>query len=156
MMNLTENQAAPDFSGSTDSAGDLALKDFAGKNLVIFFYPKDMTPGCTNEAIDFTRLKPDFDAVNTVILGVSKDSIARHEKFRAKHDLNCLLLSDEDGRMLEAYGAWGEKKLYGKTYMGIIRSTVLIDGTGKVRKVWPKVRVKGHADDVLTATKEIT
>ena len=153
MLNL-ENNPAPDFSGPTDTQGDVNLKDFAGKNLVIFFYPKDMTPGCTNEAKDFTRLKPEFDATNTVVIGVSKDSLARHEKFRAKHDLSCLLLSDEDGTMLEAYGAWGEKKLYGKTYMGIIRSTVLIDAKGLVRKVWHKVRVKGHADEVLNATKE--
>lgn len=154
-MNLTENQAAPTFSGPTDTEGTISLNDFAGRNLVVFFYPKDMTPGCTNEAIDFSRLKPDFDAANTIILGVSKDSIARHEKFRAKHDLKCLLLSDEDGKMLETYGAWGEKKLYGKTYMGIIRSTILIDKTGKVRKVWPKVRVKGHADEVLSVVQEI-
>jgi peroxiredoxin Q/BCP len=112
-----------------------------------------MTPGCTVEALDFTALKSKFDKANTVVLGVSKDSIERHCKFRDKHDLTVRLLSDEDGAMLEAYGVWAEKSLYGRKFMGIVRATFLIDAKGVIRRIWPKVKVKGHAAEVLEAAK---
>ena len=117
--------------------------------------PKDDTPGCTTEGIAFSALRKKFDAAKTVVLGVSKDSIEKHCKFRDKHNLTVRLLSDEDGKMLEAYGVWGEKSLYGRKFMGITRTTFLIDEKGVVRKVWPKVKVNGHADEVLVAAKEL-
>lgn len=146
---------APDFKGLSDTIGEISLEQFKGKNIVLYFYPKDMTPGCTTEGIDFTALLPQFENANTVVIGVSKDSEARHQKFRDKHDLKILLLADEEGNTLEAYGAWGQKKLYGRTFLGIIRCTFLIDSNGVVRRVWPKVKVKGHAQEVLDAVKEL-
>jgi thioredoxin-dependent peroxiredoxin len=135
--------------------GNIALKDLKGKKVVLYFYPKDDTPGCTVEAKDFTELKRKFSANGIAVIGVSKDSVAKHNKFAEKHDLRITLASDEDGAICEAYGVWVEKKNYGRTYMGIERSTFLIDGKGKVAKVWRKVRVKGHAEAVLAAAKEI-
>jgi len=152
---IEENSKAPAFTLPDQDGNPVSLSDFKGKTVVLYFYPKDSTPGCTTEAVDFTNLKPEFDKAGAVVLGMSKDSVRRHRNFADKNDLKVTLLSDEDGKVIEAYGAWGEKKMYGKTMMGIIRSTVVIDGDGVVRKVWPKVRVKGHAAEVLEAVKAL-
>lgn len=138
-----------------DGGGAISLADFKGRNMVLYFYPKDMTPGCTKEAIAFSELAGAFEAANTVVIGVSKDSVARHDKFKAKYGLTVRLGSDEDARVIEDYGVWVEKKLYGRTYMGIERASFLIDGQGVIRQVWRKVRVKGHAEDVLAAAQAI-
>ncbi len=140
---------------SGGSGGTIALKDLKGKKTVLYFYPKDDTPGCTTEAKDFTELKRKFSANGIAVVGVSKDSVAKHDKFADKHDLRITLASDEDGVICEKYGVWVEKKNYGRTYMGIERSTFLIDAKGRIAKVWRKVRVKGHAESVLAAAKEI-
>jgi peroxiredoxin Q/BCP len=152
---LKEGLKAPAFSLPTDGGGQIRLADLKGKNVVLYFYPKDMTPGCTTEAIDFSGHGAAFKKANTVVIGVSKDSVERHDKFKAKHDLTVTLASDESGAMLEKYGVWQEKKLYGKVFMGIVRSTILINAEGKIAKIWPKVRVKGHADEVLEAAKAL-
>jgi thioredoxin-dependent peroxiredoxin len=143
-------QPAPPFS--LPGAGDktLTLADQVGKWVVLYFYPKDDTPGCTTEARDFTVLAGQFAERNAIIIGVSKDTVARHDKFRAKHDLAVELASDESGEVCEAYGVWVEKNMYGKKYMGIQRATFLIDPNGEIAATWPKVKVKGHAEDVLT------
>ena len=148
---IDEGKKAPAFSLASSDGGKLASKDLAGKWVVLYFYPRDATPGCTTEAQDFRDRLPELKKRGAVVLGVSKDSIASHEKFRDKHSLGFPLLSDPDGAMIEKYGAWGEKNMYGKKSMGIIRTTVLIDPEGKVRKIFPKVKVKGHADAVLEA-----
>lgn len=153
-MAIDVGDKAPDFTLPGDGDSDISLADYAGQNVVLYFYPKDMTPGCTTESIDFTTLMPQFTKANTVIIGISKDTVARHDKFRDKHNLTVRLASDEDGKVLDAYGVWSEKKLYGRTFLGIVRSTFLIDGEGAVRSVWRKVRVKGHADVVLGAVLE--
>lgn len=146
----TEGDKAPDFSmPSTD--GPISLSDFKGKYLVLYFYPKDNTPGCTNEAIDFSAHIKAFEKAGASVVGVSKDSMKKHENFVAKHDLKVVLASDEDGAVCDAYGTWVEKKNYGRTYMGIARSTFLIGPDGKLHKIWPKVKVKGHAEEVLAA-----
>lgn len=152
-------ETAPDFtlprtanSGDTDT---LTLSALRPAPVVLYFYPKDDTPGCTTEALDFTRLAADFAAAGAVVVGLSKDSPAKHEKFCAKHGLGVILVSDEGADTCERYGAWVEKSMYGKTYMGIERSTVLIDGTGRVVQVWPKVKVKGHAEEVLAAVRAL-
>ncbi len=146
---------APAFKAPIGGGGNIALKDMKGKKVVLYFYPKDDTPGCTTEAKDFTDLKRKFSANGIAVIGVSKDSVAKHDKFADKHGLRITLASDEDGAICDAYGVWVEKKNYGRTYMGIERSTFLIDGKGKVARVWRKVRVKGHAEAVLAAAKEI-
>lgn len=150
---------APAFTLPRDSAAGenakVQLSKFKGQNVVLYFYPKDMTPGCTTESIDFSTMAKEFADQNTAIIGISKDSVARHDKFIAKHELNLILASDEEGTVIEKFGVWQEKKLYGKVYMGIVRSTFLIDEAGKVAAVWPKVRVKGHAQAVLDAVKEL-
>ncbi len=148
-------KAAPAFSAPTDGGGTLALKDLKGKNVVLYFYPKDDTSGCTREAIDFSDLIGKFGEANTEIVGVSKDTPAKHDKFIAKHDLKVRLVSDEDGSICEKYGVWVEKSMYGRKYMGIERSTFLIDDKGKLRNVWRKVKVAGHAEDVLTAVEAL-
>jgi peroxiredoxin Q/BCP len=130
------------------------LKDFAGKKVVLYFYPKDNTPGCTQEACDFRDNMARVQAAGAVVLGVSGDSIASHERFRDKYELPFPLLSDESHEMMEKYGVWQEKKNYGRTYMGVVRSTVLIDENGVIRRIWPKVTVKGHVDAVLSALAE--
>lgn len=150
-----EGKKAPAFSLPADDGSTVSLKSLAGKKAVLYFYPKDDTPGCTTEGIAFSALKKKFDAANTVVLGISKDSIEKHCKFRDKHSLTVRLLSDEEGKMLESYGVWTEKSLYGRKFMGIERSTVLIDEKGVVRKVWPKVKVNGHADEVLAAAQAL-
>ena len=151
---IQEGRKAPAFSLPSSTGGKLALKDLAGKYVVLYFYPKDNTPGCTTEANDFNKALRKLKARDAVVLGVSKDSIESHCKFADKYDLDFPLLSDPDGKMLEKYGAWGEKNMYGKKSMGIIRSTVLIGPDGKVIKHFPKVSVKGHVDAVLAALDE--
>jgi peroxiredoxin Q/BCP len=152
---LEVGKKAPAFSLESSDGGKVKLADLAGKPVVVYFYPRDNTPGCTTEANDFRTAMPQFKKLGVTVLGISKDSIASHCKFRDKYELNFPLLSDPDGKMLEAYGAWGEKNMYGKKMMGIIRSTVLIDDKGKVAAVWPKVSVKGHVDAVLEAAKAL-
>lgn len=151
----TESTKAPPFALAAAGGGKVTLKDFAGKALVLYFYPKDDTSGCTKEAIEFTAALPQFKKAGAAVLGVSKDSAAAHDKFIAKHDLKVLLGSDPDGEMIAAYGAWVEKSMYGKKYMGIDRSTFLIDAKGVIRKIWRKVKVPGHVEEVLTAVKSL-
>lgn len=148
---IEEGKKAPAFTLESSAGGKAKLKDYAGKWLVLYFYPRDNTPGCTTEANDFQAAEGDLAERDAVVVGVSKDSIASHEKFCDKLGLEFPLLSDPDGKVLEKYGAWGEKNMYGKKRMGIIRTTVLIDPKGKVRKVFSKVRVKGHVAKVLEA-----
>lgn len=156
---LTIGETAPDFTlpaiaqGGTETS--ITLSALTGKTVVLYFYPKDDTPGCTTEALDFTRLAPEFAASGAQVLGISKDSVAKHGKFCAKHALNVVLLSDEAGDVCERYGVWGEKNMYGKTYMGITRTTVLIGPDGKIAQVWPKVKVAGHAEEVLAAARAL-
>ncbi len=152
---LQEGKKAPAFSLPSSTGKKLSLKDFAGEKLVLYFYPKDNTPGCTLEAQEFRDAQARLAQVGARVVGVSKDSLASHEKFIGKHELNFPLLSDEDGTVIEKYGAWGEKNMYGKKMMGIIRTTVLIDDKGVVRKVYSGVRVKGHVDKVLEALAEL-
>lgn len=133
----------------------MSLRDFAGRKLVLYFYPKDDTAGCTKEAIEFSKLMKKFEKVGTTVIGVSKDSAASHDKFIKKHDLKVDLGADETGKAVEAYGVWVEKSMYGRKYMGIERSTFLIDGKGVIRKIWRKVKVSGHAEEVLATATEI-
>lgn len=146
---------APAISLPRDGGDTVNLSNFAGKNVVVYFYPRDDTSGCTKEAVGFTENVDAFADLNTVILGISKDSVAKHEKFAAKHDLKIALLSDENGDVCERYGVWKEKSMYGKTYMGIERATFLIDADGKIAQVWPKVKVPGHVDAVLDAVRAL-
>jgi thioredoxin-dependent peroxiredoxin len=152
---LAEGTKAPAFRLPRDGGDSVSLADFAGQKLVVFFYPRADTPGCTKEAIDFTRLKSEFAAAGTAVLGVSADTVKAQEAFRNKHQLAVPLMSDERHEMLEAYGAWGEKSLYGRTFLGIIRTTVLIGADGLIARVWRNVRVDGHADDVLAAARAL-
>ncbi|MGB0573105.1 MAG: thioredoxin-dependent thiol peroxidase [Alphaproteobacteria bacterium] len=154
-MSVKEGGKAPAFSMPTDGGGNIALKDFKGRPVIVYFYPKDSTPGCTTEACDFRDLTPDFSKIDAEIIGISKDSVKRHDNFKAKHDLPFSLASDEDGDVCERYGVWVEKNMYGRKFMGIERATFLIDAKGVVRKIWRKVKVKGHADDVLNAAKAL-
>jgi len=154
-QNLEPGAKAPAFSLMMDDEKTVALKDLKGKKVVLYFYPKDDTPGCTKEAIAFTEDITKFKRAGAVIIGVSKDSVAKHQKFKTKHDLKVMLGADEDGSVVEAYGVWVEKKMYGKTYMGIERSTFLIDEKGIIREIWRKVKVPGHAEAVLSAVKAI-
>lgn len=151
---IKEGSKAPDFTAVDQDGNKVKLSSFKGKkNVVLYFYPKDMTPGCTTEACDFRDLHNKFK--HTQVLGVSVDSPERHQKFIEKYELPFTLISDEDKKVVQKYGVWQEKKLYGKTFMGIVRSTFLIDKEGVVRKVWPKVKVKGHAEEVLESLKEL-
>ncbi len=154
-IELKEGEPAPDFELPTDD-GEVRLADLRGKTVVLFFYPKDDTPGCTTEAKAFSALIDDFAAAGAAVVGVSKDTVAAHAKFRAKHDLKVILGSDKDSDVIERYGAWVEKSLYGRKYMGIDRSTWLIDGQGVLRRVWRKVKVAGHAEQVLEAARALT
>ncbi|WP_322889278.1 MULTISPECIES: thioredoxin-dependent thiol peroxidase [unclassified Yoonia] len=148
-------ETAPAISLPRDGGETVNLSDFSGKKVVLYFYPKDDTPGCTTEAIGFTEHAGDFAAAGAVVLGVSKDSVKKHDKFVAKHDLKIALLSDENGDVCERYGTWVEKSMYGKTYMGIERATFLIGTDGKIAQVWPKVKVPGHVDEVLAAVRAL-
>lgn len=154
-IGLKAGDKAPAFTLPADDGTQVSLKDFKGDMLVVYFYPKDDTPGCTTEAIDFSGLKGKFEKAGARIVGVSKDNVAKHGKFRDKHGLTIQLLSDEEGTMLEAYGVWAEKSLYGRKFMGINRTTFLIDGKGVIAEVWPKVKVKDHAAQVLEAVKAL-
>ncbi len=142
---------APDFDLPTDGGGRLSLASLAGRPVVLYFYPKDDTSGCTSEARDFSALAPDFAALGAVVIGLSPDSVAAHDKFKAKHGLTVTLASDETKDVLSAYGVWGEKSMYGRKYMGVTRTTVLVGPDGCVARVWPKVKVAGHARAVLDA-----
>jgi len=155
MVEITENQPAPAFVLPTDGGGQAALADFAGKSVVLYFYPKADTPGCTTEGLNFSALADQFAAANTVVIGVSRDAVKKLDRFKAKHDLKVVLGSDEDGVVCEAYGTWIMKKLYGREYMGVERATFLIDGAGLVRRVWRSVKVKGHAEQVLDAARSL-
>ena len=154
-MSVSEGDKAPSFAMATDGGGTVSLKDLKGQNVVLYFYPKDNTPGCTKEACAFRDLMPDFSGIDAAIIGVSKDSVKKHDNFKAKYELPFTLASDEDGSVCEAYGTWVQKKLYGREYMGIERATFLIDGTGVIRKVWHKVKVAGHAEDVLESAQSL-
>jgi peroxiredoxin Q/BCP len=150
---ISEGQTAPDFTLPRDGGGTVTLSALRPGKVVLYFYPKDDTPGCTLEAQDFNARQADFAAADTTVIGLSKDSVTSHDKFCRKHGLGIILASDESGQVSEDYGVWLEKRMYGRTYMGIERTTVLIDGAGKVARVWSKVGVKGHADEVLAAAK---
>ncbi|HLZ77993.1 MAG TPA: peroxiredoxin [Sphingomonas sp.] len=148
---LQPGDSAPDVTLTTPDGGTLALTDLHGRPLVLYFYPKDDTAGCTREAQDFSAQKPAFDAAGVAVIGVSKDSPAKHVKFAAKYDLTVSLASDEDGSVCEAFGTWVKKSLYGRKYMGIDRATFLIDADGRIARIWRKVKVPGHAEQVLAA-----
>ena len=152
---ITGGSKAPGFTLPTDGGGTVSLSDFKGQKLVVYFYPKADTSGCTREAIDFSRLKAAFTKADTAVLGVSADPVTKLDKFKTKHALKVALGSDETHKMLDAYGVWAEKSLYGRKYMGILRNTYLIGPDGKVAQVWEKVKVDGHADQVLAAAKAL-
>lgn len=154
-MTIDVGDKAPEFSASTDGGGTASLKALKGKKVVLYFYPKDDTPGCTTEACGFRDALPGFSETGAEIFGVSKDSVARHDKFKAKHELPFTLIADEDGSLCEAYGVWQEKKNYGKTYMGIVRSTFLIDEKGRIAAAWRNLRVKGHVEKVLEEAQKL-
>jgi len=152
---LVEGDPAPDFELPTDGGGTAHLKDLKGKPVVIYFYPKDDTSGCTAEAIAFNGLRAKFAAADAAIIGVSPDTAASHDKFKRKHDLKIALAADPERSAIEAYGVWKEKSMYGRKYFGVERSTFLIDRSGRIAKVWRKVKVPGHAEEVLSATKAL-
>jgi peroxiredoxin Q/BCP len=151
---ITEGEKAPNFTLKSDKDKEVSLNDFQGKKVVLYFYPKDGTPGCTNEAKDFRDNVKEFEQENTVIVGVSKDSVESHQKFKKKHNLPFTLLSDPEGSVLDLYGVWKEKSLYGRTFMGTERTTFLIDEKGVVKKAYRKVKVKGHAEACLLDLKK--
>ena len=155
MAELTIGDKAPDFRLPRNGGGDISLSDLRGKEVVLYFYPKDDTSGCTAEAIDFSALGAEFEAANTVVIGISPDSVKSHDKFAAKHSLSVMLAADEERNALEAYGVWKEKSMYGKKYMGVERTTVLVSPDGKVAKIWSKVKVPGHAQAVLDEAKAL-
>jgi thioredoxin-dependent peroxiredoxin len=152
---LAEGSKAPAFKLPRDGGGSVSLGDFKGRQLVVYFYPKADTPGCTRESIDFSRLRVQFQKAGTEILGVSADPVTAQDEFKKKHDLSVALLSDETHKMLEAYGVWGKKSMYGRTFLGITRATFLIGADGRIARIWPKVKVDGHADEVLAAAKAL-
>ncbi len=155
MADLSVGDVAPDFSLPGDGGSTISLSGLAGKPVVLFFYPKDDTSGCTTEALAFTALKPQFDAAGVELVGMSPDSAKKHDKFKAKHELAVPLASDEAKTTIEAYGVWIEKSMYGRKYMGVDRSTFLIGKDGKIARVWRKVKVPGHAEEVLGAAKTL-
>lgn len=147
-MTLKVGDKAPNFTAPTDGGASLTLSDLHGDYVVLYFYPKDDTPGCTKEACAFRDDMSDFEKLNAKIVGVSKDTAAKHDKFKAKYDLTFPLVSDEDGAICDAYGTWVEKSMYGRKYMGIQRATFLIDPSGKIAEIWPNVKVKGHSEEI--------
>jgi len=154
-MAIDAGDRAADFTLPTDGGGEVSLRDLRGKPVALYFYPKDSTPGCTTEACDFRDAMAGFSATGTVIVGVSKDSVKRHENFKTKHGLPFALASDSDSDVCELYGVWKEKKLYGRTFMGVERTTFLIDSAGIVRRVWRRVKVAGHVAQVLEAARSL-
>jgi thioredoxin-dependent peroxiredoxin len=152
---LKEGSKAPPFDLARDGGGTVSLADFKGRKLVLYFYPKADTPGCTRESIEFSKLRTGFAKAGADVLGISADPVKAQDAFKKKHKLSVGLLSDEQHEMLKAYGAWGKKSMYGRTFMGIIRSTVLIGPDGRIARIWPKVRVDGHAEEVLAAAKAL-
>lgn len=155
MSELVIGQQAPDFVLPTDGGAEIRLSSLRGRNVVLYFYPKDDTPGCTSEACSFRDQLPEFEKLHTAVIGVSKCSVKKHDKFKEKYDLNFPLASDEDGKVCEAYGVWIEKSMYGRKYMGIDRSTFLIDSEGKIAQIWRKVSVTGHVDAVQKALQRL-
>lgn len=155
MSELKTGDLAATFKLPADGGGEIDLAELRGRTVVLYFYPKDDTPGCTSQAIDFSRAAPEFEAAGAIIVGISKDSVKKHDKFKAKHDLTVRLGADESGAVCEAYGVWVLKKLYGREYMGIQRSTFLIGPDGRIVRIWHKVKVKGHAEEVLAAVRDI-
>jgi peroxiredoxin Q/BCP len=153
MMTATEGGKAPTFTLPRDGGGEVSLSDYSGETVILYFYPRDDTPGCTIEAIDFTAMGEEFAAADATVIGVSKDSVAKHDKFIAKHNLGVILASDENGTACEDYGVWVEKNMYGKKSMGIERATFWIDGNGAIKQAWRKVKAKGHAEAVLDAVR---
>lgn len=152
---LMEGDPAPNIDLPTDGGGRFSLKGARGKAVVVYFYPKDDTSGCTLEAIDFSKRKAEFEKAGAAIIGISPDSVSDHDKFKAKHDLTISLAADEEKAVAEAYGVWIEKSMYGRKYMGVDRSTFLVDPKGKLARVWRKVKVEGHVQEVLDATKAL-
>ena len=155
-MPISVGDPCPNFTLPDDRGETVSLADLKGKPFILYFYPKDDTSGCTREAVDFSSLSEDFTALSAQVLGVSPDPVKAHQKFRDKHDLSVRLLSDEDKTLLEAFGVWLEKSMYGRKYMGVERTTALIDASGKIARLWPKVKVPGHAAEVLEATKQLS
>ncbi len=155
MTKLTENTKAPNFTSKDDQGNTVTLSDFAGKPLVLYFYPKDDTPGCTTESCAFQDNLSQFNKANVQVVGVSKDSVKSHQKFKEKYNLNFPLLSDEDKTLCEAFDVLKEKSMFGKKYMGIVRSTFLIDAEGNIVKIWPKVKVAGHVEEVFKAVEQM-
>ena len=149
------SQIAPDFTLPRDGGDSISLSGLRPGPVVLFFYPRDDTSGCTKEAVAFSAMKAEFDAAGATVIGISKDSVASHEKFRDKHDLTVPLLSDAEDEICEAYGVWTEKNMYGRKFFGIERSTFLIDGSGRIARVWRKVKVPGHAEEVLEAVRAL-
>lgn len=152
---VSEGDSAPNFDLPTDGGGSISLSALKGSPIIVYFYPKDDTSGCTKEAIGFSEAKSDFEALGVKIVGISPDSAAKHDKFKAKHDLTITLAADEEKTAAEAFGVWVEKSMYGKKYMGVERSTFLIDSEGKIAQAWRKVKVPGHVDAVLEETKKL-
>ena len=152
---ITIGAKAPAFALPRDGGGKVSLADFKGRKLVVYFYPRADTPGCTREALDFSRLRSQFDKAQTDVLGVSADPVTAQDAFKKKHDLKVSLLSDETHKMLEAYGAWGKKSMYGKTFMGILRTTYLIGADHRIARIWHNVKVNGHAEEVLEAARSL-
>ena len=150
-----EGSPAPDFELPSDGGGRIRLSGLRGRKIVLYFYPKDDTSGCTREAVDFSALVDDFGKAGAVVVGVSPDPVAAHDRFKAKHDLAIGLASDEEKAVLQAYGVWKEKSMYGRKFMGVERSTFLIDGNGVIRRIWRKVKVAGHAEEVLQAARAV-
>ena len=155
MPDITEGSKAPAFDMATADGGRVSLDALKGRKVVLYFYPKADTPGCTTESQDFSALVADFEQIGTTVIGVSRDPVKKLDRFKAKHDFKVVLASDEPEDVTEAFGVWVEKTLYGRVYMGIERATFLIDGTGVVRRVWRKVSVKNHAAEVLAATRSL-
>jgi peroxiredoxin Q/BCP len=155
VTDITEGQTAPEFDLATDGDARVKLAGLKGKSVVLYFYPKADTPGCTTEGLDFSALADAFGAANAVVIGVSRDAVKKLDRFKAKHDLKVILGSDEEGVVCEAYGTWVMKKLYGREYMGVERASFLIDSSGLVRRVWRNVKVKGHAEQVLEAAQSV-
>jgi thioredoxin-dependent peroxiredoxin len=154
-MDLKPGDKAPAFKLATDGGGEVSLAALKGKPFVLYFYPKDNTSGCTREAVDFSQLYRKFQDLGVTVVGVSKDTTASHDRFKEKHTLKLTLGSDPETKLAQAYGVWIEKSLYGRKYMGMDRATFLVDGSGKIRAIWRKVRVEGHAEAVLAAAKDL-